>query len=143
MISVVLDTNVIISALVFGGNPRRVVQLAERRAYTMVSSDAIQNETERVLLEKFRWATAQVVRACAPIWDIAQIVVPQVAVTAAGDPDDNRILECALAGDAAVIVTGDQDLLRLNPYERIRIVSPAEFLRSEMWRRMTPARGRH
>lgn len=142
MIAVVLDTNIYISAFLFGGNPRRVVQLAERHAYTLVASDAIRAETERILLDKFCWAPAQVVRACAPIWEMAKTVVPQIVITAAGDPDDNRILECAVEGGATIIVSGDQDLLRLNPYQRIRIVVPAEFLRSGMWRRGRPARGK-
>ncbi len=133
MISVVLDTNVFISAFVFGGNPRRVVQLAETAAYTLVISRAIQDETERILLGKFRWGRAQVAQACSPVWDLAQMVAPKSVVTAADDPDDNRILECALDAGAAVIVTGDQDLLRLNPYREVRIVPPAEFLRLRMW----------
>jgi uncharacterized protein len=131
--SVVLDTNIFISAFVFGGKPRRVVRLAEAGAYVLAISQAIQDETERILLEKFRWRRAQVERACNPIWDIARIITPEIVVSAAQDPDDNRILECALEARALAIVTGDRDLLCLHPYEGIIIISPAEFLRRRLW----------
>ncbi len=137
MISVVLDTNVFISAFVFGGNPRRVVQLAEAAAYTLVISQAIQDETERILLQKFHWGRRPMAQACIPVWNLAQVVAPKGVVTAVDDPDDNRILECALDVGATVIVTGDQDLLRLNPYQEVSILPPAEFLRLRMWQQKT------
>ena len=49
--------------------------------------------------------------------------------TSAGTPEDNRILELAVNGDAGVIVTGDKDLLVLDPFRGVRIVTPAEFLK--------------
>lgn len=133
MTSVVLDSNVFISAFVFGGNPRLVVQLAEKGAYTLVVSKAIQSETERILLDKFGWMRDRVEQACAPLWQVAATVAPRTAINAARDDDDNRILECAVDGHAAVIVTGDQDLLHLHPFRGIRIVTPADFLRRKMW----------
>jgi uncharacterized protein len=138
VISAVLDTNVFVSAFVFGGNPRRVVQLAEAGAYKLAISDPIRVETEQVLLRKFRWSRTRVAQACDPIWTIADIVVPRTVITAADDRDDNRVLECAWDARAVVIVTGDQDLLRLNPYQRIAIVPPVEFLRRTMWRGRRP-----
>lgn len=134
MISAVLDTTVLISALVFGGNPRKVVQLAEAPAFCLAISAAIRAETEQVLFHKFRWPRPRIAQACDLIWAMAMLVVPRTVITAADDPDDNRILECAWEARAAVIVTGDDDLLRLNPYRRIAIVTPAEFLRRGMWR---------
>ena len=135
MTSVVLDTNILISAVVFGGNPRQVLQLAEARAFRVVISDAIRLETEQVLLRKFNWSRTRVTQACDPIWAISDRIVPRTNISVAGDPDDNRILECAWDGRATAIVTGDQDLLRLNPYRGIAIVTATEFLRSRMWRR--------
>ena len=76
MISVVLDTNVF-TAFVFGGNPRRVVQLAEAAAYTLVISQAIQDETERILLQKFHWGRRPMAQACIPVWNLAQVVAPK------------------------------------------------------------------
>ena len=60
------------------------------------------------------------------------VVTPVNHVTdVESDPDDNRVLECALAAKAGVIVTGDADLLTLHPWRGIRIVTPAEFLRQD------------
>jgi putative PIN family toxin of toxin-antitoxin system len=129
----VLDTNVFISAFVFGGNPRRVVQLAEFGAFRLAVSKAVQLETERVLLEKFRWPRARMAEACEPVWDVAAMTEPRTVISASRDDDDNRILECAIDARAAAIVTGDQDLLRLDPFRGIRIVTPADFLRRRMW----------
>jgi putative PIN family toxin of toxin-antitoxin system len=131
--SVVLDSNVFISAFVFGGNPRLIVQLAEKGAYTLIVSQAIQSETERILLDKFSWARDRVEQACAPLWQVAATAAPRTVINAARDDDDNRILECAVDAHAAVIVTGDQDLLHLHPFRGIRIVTPADFLRRKMW----------
>ncbi len=133
MISVVLDTNVFISAFVFGGIPRQVVRLAETGAFTLAVSEAIRAETEQVLALKFRWPQKRVAQACGPTWAIADVIVTKTMIEAADDPDDNRILECAWDARSAVIVTGDRDLLRLNPYRSIAIATPAEFLRRRLW----------
>jgi putative PIN family toxin of toxin-antitoxin system len=57
----------------------------------------------------------------------AVVVDPSVHIEAARDPDDNRVLEAAVAGDADYIVTGDGDLLALGSHDRIQIVTPAAF----------------
>jgi len=56
------------------------------------------------------------------------LVEPTHRIDASRDPDDNRVLEAAIAGEADYIVTGDRDLLELGSYEGIRIVTPAEFV---------------
>ena len=56
-------------------------------------------------------------------------VTPTRQITACRDPDDNRVLEAAVAGQADVIVSGDEDLLVLDPFDGIRIVGPADFIR--------------
>ena len=124
-----LDTNVFVSALVFGGNSRTIVEMAEARAFELAVSEFIRVELEGVLQQKFGWSQERVAWACRPIWRVVRNIVPQVTVVVCSDPDDNRILECALEAEAQVIVTGDTDLLRLSPYEGIAIVSPAAFLR--------------
>lgn len=56
------------------------------------------------------------------------VVAPGVEITASRDPDDNRVLEAAIAGQADAIVTGDRDLLSLGEFEGIPIISPAQLL---------------
>src|ERR1700728_5000811 len=124
----VLDTNEYISAFLFGGAPREVLQRAERGEYEFVVSAHIREEIERILASKFGWSIEQIQWAVDPLWEIAHFVTPQVTVTASRDETDNRILECAVESGAEVIVTNDKDLLVLNPFQEIYILRAHEFL---------------
>lgn len=135
MITAVLDSNVFVSAFVFGGIPRQVVQFADANAYHLAICEQIRSETERTLLQKFHWSRSRVAQACDPVWQTAKEIIPETEIRASDDPDDDCILECAWDANASVIVTGDRDLLRLNPYQHIAIVTPAQFLRRRSWQR--------
>lgn len=128
MIRVVLDSNVYVSAVLFGGNPRSVIELAQLGGFEIFISVPLIQEIEEVLKEKFLWHDAMVRRAAAKTWRAASIVMPDVEVDDCADADDNRILECALTAHAGFIVTGDRHLLRLHPYRGIRVLSPRQFL---------------
>ena len=126
---IVVDTNVIVSALVFGGLPRRVFELVESGRCDFYYSTEIENETRRVLRDKFGWDKGRLDRYLPLLWDLGERVTPRNRVTAIKeDPDDNRILECALAAGADTIVSGDGHLLRLTTFEGIAILTPREFL---------------
>lgn len=130
MTRIVLDTNVIVSALVFGGVPRQVLEWAESGRFKLFYSEPIQVEVRRVLTEKFGWDESKIGHMLPVLWRMGELVMPQTKVHAvADDPDDDRILECALAAEANYIVSGDRHLLRLKRYESILIVSPREFVR--------------
>jgi putative PIN family toxin of toxin-antitoxin system len=124
----VLDTNEYISAFMFGGAPREVLQRAERSEYELVVSAHIREEIERVLTGKFGWSLEQIAGAVDPLWEIARFVTPQVPISASRDETDNRILECAVESGAEVIVTNDNDLLVLNPFQDIYILRAHQFL---------------
>ena len=124
-----LDTNVIVSALVFGGLPRRVFELIEDGYYEFFYSAAIQEETSRVLRSKFGWDRVALDRYLPALWGRGSKVVPQQRLRAVlGDPADDRILECAVASKAAVIVSGDRHLTTLGSYGSIAIMTPRQFL---------------
>ena len=126
---VVVDTNVIVSALVFGGLPRRVFEAAESGRCELYYSAEIESETRRVLRDKFGWDEDRLGRYLPELWRLGERVTPQRRVNAIKeDPDDNRILECALAARADMIVSGDGHLLRLTAFEGIAILTPREFL---------------
>jgi len=133
MIQVVADSNVYISALVFGGVPSAVLQLAEEGEFTLWVSEPIRAEVEGVLTRKFAWSEQRLSMARRAVWSLTNLVTPRQPVTACDHPADNRILECALDAQAQVIVTGDDDLLRLKRFEGIRILAPRAFLDSHMW----------
>jgi putative PIN family toxin of toxin-antitoxin system len=126
---IVADTNVIVSALVFGGLPRRVLEFAQIGRCELFYSEAIQVEVRRVLREKFDWSEPKVNTVLPTLWNIGTLVVPRNRISAVSeDPDDDRILECALSARASYVVSGDRHLLRLGAYKSISIVSPREFV---------------
>lgn len=129
MIRVVADTNVYVSALVFGGAPEEVLLLAQAGAFSLYISPAIREELSRVLAEKFGWEETRVRAALGAIAGFTIPAIPNTAVNViAEDAADNRILECALEASAEVIVSGDQHLLRLKKFRGIVILNPRQFL---------------
>jgi putative PIN family toxin of toxin-antitoxin system len=95
----------------------------------MFVSDAILQETLRVLRDKFGFSDERLARAEEYITDCTERVKPAQALDVVKeDPDDNRVLECAEAAGCEAIITGDLDLLRLGKYRDIRIMTVREFL---------------
>ena len=129
MLKVVADTNIYISALNFGGAPDQILTLARRGRVEIFVSRPILDEVEGVLKRKFQWPPRRVLEALAAICDFAKEVNPTEQVTAVEkDEPDNRVLECALAARATIIVSGDSHLRELDSFQRIRILSPRAFL---------------
>ncbi len=130
MISAVLDTNVIISGVLFGGDPARVLFKAAQGEFDFLISDAILEELTGVLRRpKFKLPTTFVEQLRAELSHSTRLIVTHSTLKAVKkDPDDNRILECAVDGKAGYIVTGDGDLLELEKFRKIQIVTPTAFL---------------
>ena len=126
---VVLDSNIYVSAFLFGGKPLRAVQLTEERAFCLLISDPLQAEVERVLAEKFAYSQAMLAKSCWRIWKTAERIVPEIHIDLCRDPTDNRILECAVTGEAHYLVTSDRDLLDMPPVFRFKILKADAFLR--------------
>src|SRR5208282_6144038 len=131
---VVLDTNALISRLLV---PNSVPALAVRRAVTehaVLASDATIIELADVLSRrKFDpYVTIEDRKAFLRLFGrIAERVPILHVVRSCRDPKDDKILELAVNGVADIIVTGDADMLALNPFRGIRILSPADFLRQD------------
>jgi putative PIN family toxin of toxin-antitoxin system len=126
-VTVVLDTNVIVAALVAKGLCHEVVVRAVGSS-TVVTSPALLDELERTLRTKFTLGPA----ATAFLEQLrlrAHIVVPApLGTPVSRDADDDVVLATAVAASATVIVTGDLDLLVLRRYDGIDIVTPRDFL---------------
>lgn len=131
MPKVVLDTNVLVSALHFGGRPREVLDLARHGHIELVISPFILQETEKVLREKFHWDEPILKLTLSRLKGIATIAEPYHRITLIKQKDaDNRILECAVAGGADFLVSGDtKHIVPLKEVQGIRILRPADFLR--------------
>lgn len=129
----VLDTNVLLSALLFpGGSPDLAFKAALQGKYELVLSPFILQELTRILEEKFDYPADEAVAVAEFVRDVASLVVEPSAVPQLISPkkDDNHILACAVQAQADYLVTGD--MRHIYPLGRIgetRIVSPAEFLR--------------
>ncbi len=129
MIRVVFDTNVYISALMFGGLPGSLLDLAFLHSFTLVISPALMGELDEKLRSKFEVSDEDAAIIRAKLEGNAEIVMPDMVLDVIeDDPDDNRVLECAVKGSANYIVTGDRHLLKLGTYEAIPIVTVRQFL---------------
>ncbi len=135
---VVLDTNVLLSALVFpGSNPDQVLARVRHGEVELFLSPFILAELRRILLDKFRLTKQQTAARVNLIQRMATLVEPRerVALVTANE-DDNRILECALAARADYLVTGDKEhLLPLRSIGTTTIVTPAAFIDLWYWDR--------
>lgn len=127
-----LDTNVIISALISAGPPREIVGLCRSREVLLVTSNAILTELSEVLRRKFDWEAPRVEVLLEELRSFALVVVPAEAVhRIPDDPADDRVLECALEGRVDAIVSGDSRHLQpLGSFSGIPILSPTAFVRS-------------
>lgn len=126
---VVLDTNVLVSAALSDGPPYELLSLAEDGELEVVASPAILNELRDVLRrDRLPFTDSDVDAFVGKVVDVCTVVEPDVEVSVvADDPDDDAIVECAVAADAGCIVSGDSYLLELGSYERIPVRSPATY----------------
>ena len=129
---VVLDTNVYFSAFTHPhGPPFRIWQEAVNRRFILLASPAILREIAGVLREDLQWQETDIVAHLKLVARIAEIVNPKIGLQVISeDPTDDRILECAVAGRADLIVSGDRHLRRLKSFRNIGIVQPSDLLRT-------------
>jgi uncharacterized protein len=129
MVRVVADTNVFISALMFGGLPGSFLDLALLQSFLLVTSPALLDELDEKLRLKFGLSPNDADLVRARLQSSAVVVKPIVILEVIkDDPDDDRVLECALAGEANYIVSGDRHLLQLSSYEGIPILTVRQFM---------------
>ena len=131
VIRVVLDTNVLVSGLLFGGTPGKLLDLWKTGTIRLTMSREMLDEFLRVLAyPKLRLSEEEI------HYLLYVEVLPHVemvqgrpgAILIPTDPSDDMFLHCAVAAGAKYIISGDRHLLQLKSYKRIKILSPAEFL---------------
>lgn len=129
-IKVVLDTNVLVAAIIFGGNSREIIRLAAQKKIIIFISPFIIEEVIGVLNKKFHFEKKQLLQVQERLEKSTRLVVPLRKVHAIKlDEADNRILEAALEAKVDYLVSGDKKhLLVLRKFKKILIVSPKEFL---------------
>src|SRR3989344_4440628 len=122
-IRVVLDTNIYVSSVFWLGKPHQIVELAIDRKIQVFTSPQILEELERVLKRDFLEDHDFIESQIALILEYSKIVKPANTIQAIkDDPDDNKIIECAVTANADYIVTGDSHLLNLKEFHLTKIV---------------------
>jgi putative PIN family toxin of toxin-antitoxin system len=126
---VTADSNQYISALLRGGKPLQLLELARSGQIELAVSDDILNEVGRVLRDKFKVPAEDVEEYRNQVLGFARHVTPAERLrVVTSDADDDKILECAVAAGSEIVVTGDAHLLSMGDFSGIRIQRVAEFL---------------
>lgn len=131
---VVADTNIIVSGLIWHGNPRRVLDAARAGGINLFTSVALLVELEDVLCRQ-KFAAALALVGVTPhdlvlgYAALASVIEPaEIEPVILADPDDDAVLACAIAASSEVIVSGDSHLLTLKRYQDIRILTARELV---------------
>src|SRR6266568_7535504 len=132
---VVLDTNVVVSSFLSPtGAPSRIFDHWQQETFDVVVSEPILQEYEHVLLyehiqTRHHMTPLQIRKVIDEFRRFALLVTPTKTVhIVSQDPEDNKFIECAIAGSALFIVSGDTDLLIVREYQGIHIFNPGDFL---------------
>ena len=130
----VLDTNVLVSGLLWHGAPHTLIDHIKRGTLTLVISPVLLAELDQTLAKPHLQPVLLRSQTSAPriltdLQHLADLIdPPALPEPVSRDPDDDHVLACALAASADLIITGDQDLLVLHPWRGIAILTPAHAL---------------
>ena len=130
MLKFVFDTNVFVSALISKrGNPALLLDRVKKSYTLFISKDILSELKDVISRDKFGYTDEEINTFVEAIISFSDIVNPEIVIEAIkADPDDNKILECAVAAGASYIVSGDNHLLELKEYGKIKIITPKAAL---------------
>jgi putative PIN family toxin of toxin-antitoxin system len=127
---IVLDTNVYISGILFGGNSKVIIDLIlEGKLELFITEEIIKEINDVLRRPKFDFSPEIVRHIVSEIDLISKIVIPKIKHNIVErDFNDNIIIDCAIECNADCIVTGDNDLLVIKNFKGIEILNPKDFL---------------
>jgi uncharacterized protein len=129
---VVIDTNIYISAIFWGGKPRGVVDLCRNERILIFTSSDIEGEIVEKLRIKFRLAEDEIDKIMSDFSSFTNpIEITKRIQAVPDDPDDDKFIECAVSCGADLIVSGDKHLLNMKEYYGIMILRASEFLKGK------------
>ena len=126
----VFDNNVLVSAALLAGIPRKAFDKLLDNGTVSVSVPVLLELAEVLNREKFdKYVTHdERMRFMVSFLKVAEMIEIDETITVCRDPKDDKLLELAVCGNADFLVTGDKDLLVLNPFQGVGIITPREFL---------------
>ena len=125
---IVIDTNVLISEIIFGGKPSKIIELLFGKKISVFASPEMVDEYKRIYGELGERYAKRTHNELNEIINSMNILPSHSHIEACRDPDDNKFIECAIDNRCIYIVSGDKDLLVLEQYEDIGILTVSEFL---------------
>lgn len=125
---IVVDTNVLISGVFFGGFPRKILRASVEGRVRACASMEILNEYQEIIREMVRRKQGNIdVSILNPLIRSMEVIEPASKIEICRDPDDDKFINCARDAQAMYIVSGDKDLLVIQQFENISIVTAKEF----------------
>ena len=125
---VVVDTNVVISGIFFGGNPRRIVEEIVDGNMDAYATTEIVDEYMGIIDSMIERKQGRLNQGFfSPLFSSLKIIESESEIDVCRDSDDNKFIECAVDAKALYIVSGDNDLLDIRKYEGIEIITAKEF----------------
>jgi len=127
---IVLDTNVFISGIFFSGPPTIILQAWRDSKIKIILSEEILKEYQRVAEElSSKFSAVDIDRIIELLTIYGEVFeTKDISVSVCEDPDDNKFIECAIASNSKLIVSGDKHLLNINGYQGISVLKPKDFI---------------
>lgn len=127
---IVLDTNVFISGIFFGGPPSQILQSWRQSKTRIVLTEQILTEYQRIGEElSAKYPSVNIKQIIELFTVFGEFVEARgISETICDDPDDNKFIECAIASQIKLIVSGDKHLLNISGYKNIEVLKPREFV---------------
>lgn len=132
IIRVVLDTNILVSALLFGGDLSKIIDLwLKGKIIPLITPETFEEFQKVLAYPKFSLTEEEIKMVIKEhVLPFFEVVEPEESITGiCNDPDDDKFLTCALSGRAEFIISGDKELCNLKKYKGVKIITAREFLR--------------
>ena len=131
---VVYDTNILFSSILWRSKPNHCIELARQNIVKGLTCQEIIEELVEILRIKAKFSPSQLTDTTEELLSFLRLVkITNTLKVVEADPDDDKVIECAVAGAATHIITGDhRHLLPLGSYQGIAIITAADFLRQTL-----------
>ena len=126
---IVIDTNVIASAIFFGGKPRELIEhLIQHQLQAFVTTEILEEYAETIDYLKAKYSQKPVHIPLAQIVSVCELINSTSDIKICRDPDDDKFINCAIDSKSLYVVSGDKDLLTLKKHKNIEIITVGDFL---------------